>query len=52
MMVMAISGAAVMPLIYGRIADICTPKSAYLIVIPIYLYVFFFAIKGHKVRAR
>ena len=52
MMVMAISGAAVMPLLYGRIADIYTPKSAYLIVIPIYLYVFFFAIKGHKVRSR
>jgi MFS transporter, FHS family, L-fucose permease len=52
MMVMAISGAAVMPLLYGRIADIYTPKSAYLIVIPIYLYVFFFAVKGHKVRSK
>jgi MFS transporter, FHS family, L-fucose permease len=51
MMVMAISGAAVMPLLYGRIADIYTPKSAYWIVIPIYLYVFFFAVKGHKVRS-
>jgi MFS transporter, FHS family, L-fucose permease len=50
MMVMAISGAAVMPLLYGRIADIYTPKSAYWIVIPIYLYVLFFAVKGHKVR--
>jgi FHS family L-fucose permease-like MFS transporter len=50
MMVMAISGAAVMPLLYGRLADIYTPKSAYWIVIPIYLYVFFFAVKGHKVR--
>ena len=52
MMVMAISGAAVMPLLYGRIADITTPKTAYWIVIPIYLYVLFFAVKGHKVRAR
>ena len=52
MMVMAISGAAVMPLLYGRIADITTPKAAYWIVIPIYLYVLFFAVKGHKVRAR
>ena len=51
MMVMAISGAAVMPLLYGRIADIYTPKLAYWIVIPIYLYVFFFAVKGHKVRS-
>jgi FHS family L-fucose permease-like MFS transporter len=52
MMVMAISGAAVMPLLYGKIADIYTPKSAYWIVIPIYLYVLFFAVKGHKVRSR
>ena len=51
MMVMAISGAAVMPLLYGRIADIYTPKLAYWIVVPIYLYVFFFAVKGHKVRS-
>ena len=52
MMVMAISGAAVMPLLYGRIADIYTPRTAYWIVIPIYLYVLFFAVKGHKVRIR
>ena len=51
MMVMAISGAAVMPLLYGRIADVYSPKYAYWIVIPIYLYVFFFALKGHKVRS-
>jgi MFS transporter, FHS family, L-fucose permease len=51
MMVMAISGAAVMPLLYGKIADLYDPKSAYWIVIPIYLYVFFFALKGHKVRS-
>jgi glucose/galactose transporter len=52
MMVMAISGAAVMPLLYGKIADIYTPKLAYWIVIPIYMYVFFFAVRGHKVRSR
>jgi MFS transporter, FHS family, L-fucose permease len=52
MMVMAISGAAVMPLLYGKIADIYDPRLAYWIVIPIYLYVFFFALKGHKVRSR
>ena len=52
MMVMAISGAAVLPLLYGRIADITTPKTAYLIVIPVYLFIFYYAIKGHKVRAK
>ena len=50
MMVMAISGAGVIPLLYGRIADITTPKTAYWVVIPIYLYVLFYARSGHKVR--
>jgi FHS family L-fucose permease-like MFS transporter len=52
MMVMAISGAAVLPLLYGRIADVYTPKTAYWVVFPIYLYIFFFAVKGHKVRSQ
>ena len=52
MMVMAISGAAVLPLLYGRIADISSPKTAYLIVFPIYLFVLFYAVKGHKVRIK
>jgi glucose/galactose transporter len=52
MMVMAISGAAVLPLLYGRIADISTPKSAYMIVIPIYLFVMYYAIKVHKIRSK
>ena len=50
MMVMAISGAAIIPLIYGRIADISSAKMAYWIVLPIYLYIMFYALKGHKVR--
>jgi FHS family L-fucose permease-like MFS transporter len=52
MMVMAISGAAVMPLLYGWIADMSNPKAAYWIVIPIYLFVLYFATLGHKVRVK
>jgi glucose/galactose transporter len=52
MMVMAISGAAVIPLIYGRIADQISSKAAYWIVIPIYLYVLFYASYGHKLRTK
>jgi FHS family L-fucose permease-like MFS transporter len=52
MMVMAISGAAVIPLVYGRIADLVSAKTAYWIVIPIYLYVLFYASYGHKVRTK
>jgi glucose/galactose transporter len=49
-MVMAISGAAVFPLLYGRIADVSNPQIAYWLVVPIYLFVLFYAIKGHKIR--
>ncbi len=48
MMVMAISGAAIFPLLYGRIADISNPKTAYWIIIPIYLFILYYAISGHK----
>lgn len=51
-MVMAISGAAVIPLLYGWIADLVSAKTAYWIVIPIYLYVLFYASYGHKVRTK
>jgi MFS transporter, FHS family, L-fucose permease len=51
MMVMAISGAAVIPLLYGRIADLSSAKVAYWIVLPIYFYILFYAIKGHKFRS-
>ena len=52
MMVMAISGAGIIPLLYGRIADILNPKQAYWIVIPIYLFVLFYAKSGHKFRIK
>lgn len=52
MMVMAISGAAVIPLLYGRIADLVSPKTGYWLVVPIYLYILFYATYGHKLRAK
>jgi MFS transporter, FHS family, L-fucose permease len=51
-MVMAISGAAVIPLLYGRIADVVNPKTAYWIAIPIYLFVLYYAVYGHKIRTK
>jgi MFS transporter, FHS family, L-fucose permease len=49
MMVMAISGAAVVPLLYGYLADITSARLAYWIVIPIYCYILFYATIGHLV---
>ncbi len=66
MLIMAIIGGAIFPLIYGALADSIdmanqtqgiaeTAKSgnqiAYLILLPSYIMILFFAIKGHKYRS-
>ncbi|WP_250318006.1 sugar MFS transporter [Pedobacter sp. B4-66] len=49
LLVMAISGAAVLPLLYGYIADHVNAQQAYWMVIPCYLAVGYYAVAGHKV---
>jgi len=49
-LVMAIAGGATIPLLYGYLSDIKTIGSqmAYIILIPLYIYIIFFAVWGHK----
>ena len=49
-LIMALAGGAVIPLLYGLLADELNSHYAYLIVIPCYLYIWFFAISGHKIK--
>lgn len=49
-LIMALSGGAILPLVYGWFADIVNPQQAYWIVIPCYIFIFFFATKGYKIR--
>ena len=51
LMVIAIVGGAVFPTLYGFIKDAVGAQSAYWIVIPGFLYIFYYGIKGHKIRA-
>lgn len=51
-LVMAIIGAAVLPLIYGYVADIFSHQLAYLVCLPSYGYILYFAIHGHKIRTK
>ena len=51
-MVMAIVGGAIMPLIYGRIADAVNPHSAYALLFVSYAYILFFATVGYKIEKR
>ncbi|MGB8706181.1 MAG: hypothetical protein WCD31_14235, partial [Gillisia sp.] len=47
-LIMAIAGGAVIPLIYGALADNVGLQQAYWIVIPCYAFILFFATKGYK----
>lgn len=49
-LIMALAGGAIIPLLYGLLADNLDPKTAYIVVIPCYMYIWFFAAKGHKIR--
>lgn len=49
-MVMGLCGNAVTPVIYGHLADQYDVRTAYLILIPCYLYLIFFAAYGHTIK--
>ena len=48
-LIMSIAGGAILPLVYGQLSEIFNSKDAYLMMLPCYLYIMYFAIKGHKV---
>ncbi|GAA4432929.1 sugar MFS transporter [Pontibacter saemangeumensis] len=50
LLIMGIAGGAVLPLLYGWLADTIDPQQAYWIMVPCYLVIFYFAIYGHKIR--
>jgi len=49
LLVMGIAGGAVIPLLYGALADYWNPQSAYWIMVPCYLFIFYYAVAGHNV---
>jgi glucose/galactose transporter len=52
LLIMAIAGGALMPLLYGRLADMPAigTQQAYWIMFPAYLFILFYSVKGHKIR--
>jgi fucose permease len=50
MMIMAISGGAVLPLLWGYLSDTWSAQQAYWMVIPLYLVILFYSLYGFKVR--
>ena len=52
LLIMAIGGGAVLPLLYGRLTEIFNTHMAYCIVLPGYFMILYYAMAGHKIRRR
>lgn len=52
LLIMGIAGGAIIPLLYGRVADITNTREAYWILVPCYLFIIYFASWGYKVRSK
>jgi glucose/galactose transporter len=50
LLIMGISGGALLPLVYGLLSETIDGKSAYWMMIPIYIFIFFYSVKGHKIK--
>jgi len=50
LLIMGIAGGAVLPVVYGQFSEFWGPQDAYWILIPCYLFILFYAFKGHKIR--
>ena len=51
LLIMAIAGGAILPLVWGKLADDFSSQSAYWVMIPLYLFIYFYAVKGHKLTS-
>ncbi len=52
MLIMSIAGGALLPLLYGRLADLACigHQKAYWIMVPCYIFILFYSIKGSKMK--
>ncbi|MFD2966795.1 sugar MFS transporter [Sphingobacterium bambusae] len=51
LLIMALCGNAIMPLLYGYFADVYGLKMAYWVLVPCYVYLIFYAFRGYKLVA-
>jgi FHS family L-fucose permease-like MFS transporter len=52
LLIMGIAGGALIPLLYGRLSDIFSPQKAYWILVPCYLFIWYYAARGHKIKSK
>ncbi len=51
MLIMAIAGGAIIPLIWGKFSDVYNSQIAYWILLPCYLFIFWYAYRGYKIMS-
>ncbi len=49
-LIMGIAGGALLPLLYGFLANFYSPQFSYWILIPCYLFILYYAVNGYKKR--
>ncbi len=51
MLIMAIAGGAILPLLWGKLADDYSSQLAYWVMIPLYVFIYFYAARWHKLTS-
>ncbi|MFT4928170.1 MAG: FHS family L-fucose permease-like MFS transporter [Phenylobacterium sp.] len=52
LLIMGISGGAILPLIFGKVAEYTdNTQLGYIVALPCYLFILFYGLKGHKMRS-
>ncbi len=49
-LIMGLSGSAILPLIFGYFADLYNPRTAYLVLLPCYIYLVYYAFYGYRIK--
>ncbi len=48
LLVMAIAGGAILPLLYGKLSEAWDTRHAYVLLLPCYLFIMYYAVKGYR----
>ncbi|QJW90256.1 sugar MFS transporter [Spirosoma taeanense] len=48
LLIMGISGGALLPLLHGYLTDVISPKMAYALLLPLFSFILYYAVSGHK----
>lgn len=50
LLIMGIAGGALLPMLYGKFSDATNLQAAYWMMLPCYVFILFYALKGHKMK--